>query len=332
MKKFVPLLGFFRTHVWRLVRFVHWIDYAYLLPAIAKLPLVLGFRFSNLRGRINAAVGRDWRSVALGFRHIRQQSRLGYRSLPREAEDSMIEAWIKERFAAEARDEFEARLISGRRVEELECDFIPTVASTVCAKMAGKRGLVLLTPHFESFFLGVAFLARSGAVVNLMSSAVSHDPRVDHAVQSHFEQKYRGLERYLNGGKVVDMELGLRNFYRMLERRETLVVLGDAPVLPKGAEMLVNFLGGERSLAGGALRMAKLTKSDLGGFVCRCVGVGRYQLEMCALGSASDPLTIDQIYQFFTEKIMDQPGGWWAADLLPHMPLTNKTSDASTHH
>jgi lauroyl/myristoyl acyltransferase len=61
------------------------------------------------------------------------------------------------------------------------------------------------------------------------------------------------------------MENGLRPFYRMLAAKETLVVLGDAPKLPHGAAMTVGFLGGQRELAGGALRLAQRSGSDLGG-------------------------------------------------------------------
>ena len=307
-----------KAMLWRLVRMAHRADFAWFLPFIARLPLPLAYALSGLRGRINAATGRDWRSVALGFRHIRRQSLAGYHLLPGNASERERMAWRDERFVVEARDEFEARLIASRRVAELTCQFVPAAAETVCQQR--ERGLLLLTPHFDSFFLGVAFLARSGAKVNLMSSTLTHDPRVDKAVQHHFTQKYRGLEPYLNGGQVLDMEIGLRPFYRMLERRETLVVLGDAPVLPNGVSMTVDFLGARRVIAGGALRMAQRSNSDLGGYVCRYLGRGRYALEVCPIGPANDPETVARIYRFFSERILAHPGLWWAADLLPAMP------------
>jgi lauroyl/myristoyl acyltransferase len=181
---------------------------------------------------------------------------------------------------------------------------------------------VLLTPHYESFCLGIAFLGRTGGVVNSMSSSVTQDPRVDPAVRRHFDDKYRGLETYLNGGRVIDMESGLRPFYRMLEQHETLVVLADAPVLPGGAAMSVNFLGGRRTLAAGAVRLAQRTGSDLGGFICAPTANGRYELTLCEPGPSNDPATIDRVYSFMSAAIMANPGGWWAADLLPFMPLT----------
>ena len=314
-----------RLAIWRLVRVAHRADFAWFLPFIAQLPLPIAYALSGLRGQVNAVTGRDWRSVALGFRHIRRQSLAGYQLLPGNASEHERAAWRNERFVVEARDEFEARLIANNRVSALNCKFIPSNAMEVCQHR--DRGLLLLTPHFDSFFLGVAFLARSGAKVNLMSSAVTHDPRVNRAVKGHFTTKYRGLEQHLNGGHVLDMEAGLRPFYRMLEYRETLVVLGDAPVLPNGVSMVVDFLGAQRLMAGGALRMAQRTDSDLGGYVCRHLGQGRYELEVCPIGPANDPETVARVYQFFSERILAQPGLWWAADLLPNMPAVMAPPD-----
>lgn len=305
--------------LWRLVRVVHHADFAWFLPLIARLPLPMAYALSTMRGHINALTGRDWRSVALGFRHIRRQSALAYACMP--GTDQQRAQWCHQRFSTEARDELEAQLVSSQRLAELHCTFTPPEAAKLCSQRG--RGLVLLTPHFDSFYLGIAFLAQaSGGCINSMSSAVSQDPRVDPAVTRHFDQKYRGLERYLNGGKVPDMERGLRPFYRMLERHETLVVLGDAPVLPDGAAMSVDFLGAQRQLAGGALRLAEHTDSDLGCYVCRFVKPGHYEVTMGPLGPARDPETIQQIYHFLGAQILAQPGLWWAADLLPGMPPT----------
>jgi SAM-dependent methyltransferase len=311
--------GTLRRLAWAAARLAHRADFAWLLPALAALPIGAGQRLARWRGEFNGRTGRDWRSMGLGFRHIWSHSLQAYGLLGLGG-DAEHRRWRRERFIAEARDEYEARLVAAGRVDELECEVLPSPEAL--AMLRGRqRGLVLLTPHFESFFLGVAFLARSGAKVNLMSSAVTHDPRVDAAVQRHFTAKYRGLERYLNGGKVVDLELGSRQFYRMLQRGEVLVILGDAPVLPAGVAMTVDFLGAARRLAGGPLKMARATGSDLGGYVCRHLGGARYQLELSPIGSAEAPGTVQGVYDFFSRAILAQPGGWWASDLLPAMPV-----------
>ena len=314
-----------RALVWRLVRLAHHADYAWFLPLIARLPLPLAYALSSLRGHINALSGRDWRSVALGFRHIRRQSLLGYELLPVASTAGMRQRWCRQRFATESRDEFEAQLMAARRFDQLHCEFDPQQLALLGQQ--GQRGLVLMTLHCDSFYLGSAFIARAtGRVVNSMSSAVSQDPRVDPAVTQHFKQKYRSLEPYVNGGKVLDMEVGLRPFYRILEQAQTLIVLGDAPVLPNGAAMSVDFLGARRSIAGGALRLAERTDSDLAAYVCHYLSPGRYRVELCPTGPAKDPETVRRIYDFFSQQILNQPGLWMAADLLPHLPANAQAS------
>ena len=307
-----------RRLLWWAAQGAHHVDFSWILPALARLPMTLAYRAAHWRGLINASTGRDWRSMALGRRHIRSQSLAGYRLLPVLASEETLSAWCAERFVVEAREELEAQLVATNRVDGLNCRFEPAQAAVV--GLGRKRGLVLLTPHFDSFFLGVAFLARSGAKVNLMSSAVTQQPGVDPAVTRHFFKKYRGLEHYLNGGKVLDMETGLRQFYRLLERGETLVVLGDAPVLPDGVSAQVDLLGASRLVAGGALRMAQSTGSDIGAYVCRHLERNNYALELGPVGTADESAAIDAVYAFLGAAIQSNPGRWWGADLLVNLP------------
>jgi len=305
---------------WWLLRRVHHLDYAWLLPLLARLPLALAWPLAGWRGWMNGRLGRDWCSVALGTAHVERQTLLGYRQLAPQATPAQQQRRCRQRFAVESRDEFEACWLGARRLGALECSF-DAPAQALLLRQSG-RGLVLLTPHFDSFYLRVAFLAQaSGRRFNLMSSAVFRDPRVGPTVTRHFARKYAAMELHLNGGLVPEMENGLRPFYRMLAEKETLVVLGDASKLPHGAAMTVDFLGGQRELAGGAMRLAQHSGSDLGGFVCRCVGPGRYELQVCAPGSPDDPATLTRVYAMFSQAITAQPGAWWAADLLPQMPL-----------
>ena len=282
----------------------------------------MAYQLAAWRAWINQVSSRDWRSVALGTRHIHRQSLEAYLRLEKSPEDGNKTVWRKARFATEAREEFEARLVVRNRLNELDCTFLPASAQAVCARQ--ERGLVLLTPHFDSFFLGAGFLARAGGPINFMASAITHDPRVDTAVQKHFETKYRSLETHLNGGKIVNMEDGMRPFYRMLERKETLIVLGDSPPLQpelSDADLVVNFLGATRRLAGGALRLAQSTDSNLGAYVCNYQSPGHYIVEVCPIGPANDPQTVQRIYDFFSAAILKNPGLWWGSDLLPSMPL-----------
>ena len=301
-----------------LLRIFHRFDYGHLLPLMAGLPLTIGYALAAWRGKFAAACGSDWRSMAHGCRHVSRETLAGYRLLAPGTDGAAYRGWHAQRFATESREEFEAQLVTAGRVEQLQCEVSPAIEQ-LCRNR--RRGLVLLTPHFDSFFLGVAFLGRSGGTINLMTSAITRDPRIPVEVQRHFATKYRGLEHYLNGGRTLDMESGLRPFYRLLTANETLVVLADAPVLPGGADSTADFLGAPRLLSGGPVRLAGRTGSELGCFVCRYLGGNRYRIELGPLGAADDPTMVQQIYRFFSTAIEQQPGHWWAADLLPAMTI-----------
>ena len=109
--------------LWRLIRLAHHADFAFFLPWLARLPLPLAYSLSALRGRINAMSGRDWRSMALGFRHIRQHSAQAFALLPGTDPDRV--RWSRQRFVTETRDELEAQLVAARRLQQLHCTFVP---------------------------------------------------------------------------------------------------------------------------------------------------------------------------------------------------------------
>ena len=82
---------------------------------------------------------------------------------------------------------------------------------------------------------------------------------------------------------------------------------------------------GERKIAGGGPRIAQRTHSDIGGFVGEPVRKGHYKLTLTPPVPANSPDAIQRIYDFFTQHIMKNPGGWWASDLLPAMPLESES-------
>lgn len=300
------------------LRALHALDFAHGLPRLGRLPMALGQPLGEARGWIRARLQADWRSLALGHPHVAQRTLQALHELAPDADAAQMQAWLRQRFAAEARDELEARWIAEGRCGELHCRVLPDASALQPARRG--RGLVLLTAHWRSFFIGIGFLARQGARVNVMTSAVTSHPLVVNSVADHFRAKYRGLATFLNGGQLIDFEGGLRPFFRMLERGEIVVVLADAPVLPNGARLEVPFLGARRALAGGAVRMAEKTDSDLGAFVCAASGPRHYTLALSAIGLARERASVEAAYRFLSDAILRDPGGWWAADLLPDMP------------
>lgn len=304
----------------------HAVDFSFLLPLLARLPLPLAYSLAACRGWMHARLGIDWRTIAFGVDLLRLTAASFRQMLPGSPEEK-IAALVRKRYMAQAREEFEAHLVMADRIESLSCSFFPEVE--VLTRREGGRGLVLLTPHFDSFFLGYAFLCRLGLCCNGMSSSVTNAPQVISEVQRYYFRKYRALEPKMNGGCILDQEKGAKPFYAMLRRGEVLLVLADLPASPVGAAMQANFLGEERVLAGGALRMARQTGSDIGAYVCRHLGKGKYRLEFGPFCSGHDRADLDSIYQFFSDKIMETPECWWGADLLQIMPTIATAKEKS---
>lgn len=295
----------------------HAADFSLLLPLLARLPLPLAYPLAALRGWLHAKLAIDWRAIAFGVDLPRLTAASFRQMLPGSPEEEIV-SLVRKRYMAQAREEFEAHLVMADRAGGLSCSFLPR--EEIFTRRKGGRGLVLLTPHFDSFFLGYTFLCRFGLCCNGMSSSVTNDPRVMPEVQRYYFRKYRALEPQMNGGRILDQEKGLKPFYAMLRRGEVLLVLADLPASPAGVAMQADFLGARRVLAGGALRMARQTGSDIGAYVCRHMGKGKYRLEFGPFCSGYDDTALDSIYSFFSDKILETPGCWWGADLLQALP------------
>ena len=312
---------------WRLLWHTQGFDYGWLLPAIASLPLRVGYRLAAIRGRLNAWLSRDWRSMSLGRAHIATLSRQAYGLMPTKSSPRSQQAWVQERFMTESRCDFEAYLVDSGQIPKLG-HRVNKPATEHGLFATDRRGLVLLTSHFDSFYLGLVLigthLAQENRRLDVMSSAVFEDPMVHPAITRHLRNKYRGLEQFMGGGKVMHHENGLRQFYDVLGRGGILVVIGDIPATQGGASIQVEFLGAKRNLAGGAVRMARKCDSRIGSFTCTHSGGGNYQLDFSQIMDAKDPAAVQSCYSFLSSKIQASPGKWWAADMLTQMPAVTE--------
>jgi lauroyl/myristoyl acyltransferase len=138
-------------------------------------------------------------------------------------------------------------------------------------------------------------------------------------VRHFFSRKYRGMERYLQGGKIVHIEQSLRFFYRALLNGECVVVLADLPAsADKGNGIWMRFLGRERSFQPGAFRLARRTGSGLAGFVCQWEGGDKYRviLSECMPPEEVNEASYQRVFAFLETAILSKPERWWAADLL----------------
>ncbi len=292
-------------------------EYGWLVPAMARLPDALAYPLARWRGALNARHDRDWVSLSLGHRHVAAMAEQGLAQILPPAQ---VGAALRERFETVAREEMEARALQLHGLGHFQIEAADALA-TLASRPQG-RGLVLVTPHLETFVLGIAALASTGTRIHPVMSIVSEDPRVHPAIRAHFRLKYSGLERHLQGGKLADAETSMRYFYRVLSQGDVVVVLADAPAPPDSPGVCLPFMGAQRQVAQGALRLATQSNSLLAAFACHSHGGRRHSVAMSPLWDpqADGTAAYAQAFAFMEQHIRVNPGRWWASHLLPLYP------------
>lgn len=298
-------------------RTVMWGEFTLFLPLLARLPLRLGYHLAAWRGTLNWVFDREWRSISLGQRYIRAATYQAIKQILPDMSAAETKRLTRRRFEGNSREEFEAYLLIQDRLRELS--FSIRGLESVKEQSARGRGVVLLTTHFDSFILGIVCLGMSGLVVNVMTSDVVENPLVDSCVRRFFSGKYRGMERYLQGGKAIHVEQNLSFFYQALLNGECVVVLADLPTSrDKDHQIWVRFLECERSFLSGAFRLAQRTRSALAGFVCQWEGMDKYTVTLseCIPPEEVNEKSYRQVYAFLEVPIRCKPERWWSSDLL----------------
>jgi len=293
-----------------------WFEFTLFLPLLARLPFRLGYPLAAWRGDLNWVLDREWRSIALGQRYIRAAAKQAMKQIMPGLQDTKITKLTRQRFEGNSREEFETYLIIKDRIEELS--FSIHGLKGMLEQSRQGRGVVLLTMHFDSFILGIVFLGMNGLKVNVMTSDVVENPLVNGCVRHFFYMKYRGMERYLNGGRAVHVEQNLKVFYKALLNGECVVVLADLPAKDNDQRIWMQFLGQERAFLSGAFRLARRTKSAIAGFICQWEGGCKYRVTLsdCIPPEEVNEASYQQVYAFLETAIQNRPERWWASDLL----------------
>jgi lauroyl/myristoyl acyltransferase len=306
--------------LWNYTSWIQRIDYGFSLPTMANLPLPLGERLAKIRGVSNFFFDYDWRSTALGHRFVRGGTYQAMSMLsPGSGRLGCMVATLH-RFIHYSREEWEACLLAGKYMQTIFRQSTFEGFDKLLKYQQDGRGVVLLTCHFDSFVMGIVLLGMAGLRINAVSSSVVEDSRVHPSVQKFYYDKYRNMEKFMNGGKVAHFEKNLRFFYRALERGEAVVILADLPAGSRKTGVIVPFLGSTRRMAPGAWRIAKKTDSALGAFVCLHDAPGNYHV-LCYLAgeqwSADPAWVMTPVYKFLDQQIRLRPERWWASELLP---------------
>jgi lauroyl/myristoyl acyltransferase len=290
------------------------LDYQYLLPFFTYLSIPPGMAYATIRGIINAIFDLDWRSLSIGKRYIRIST---YQTMQNLLPDNGRIVWIYktlQRFIVNSREEWEAAYFmrhSMRRI--LQNSKLTGVDALLEAQKQG-RGVIILTPHFDSYCTGAILMAMQGVIMNAMTTEEIRNPLVHPAIQNYFTNKFAAMESYFNGGKIVCYENNMRFFYQRLKSGEALLMGADLPA-PEQAFIAIPFLGKRRKMAAGPIRLAEKTGSLITAYTCYYRSPGRYELCLTPLYEVT-PENIEVLYDFLSEKITHHPERWWTADLF----------------
>jgi hypothetical protein len=117
------------------------------------------------------------------------------------------------------------------------------------------------------------------------------------------------------------------NFTDTRKMKETLArprgQLGSKPILgTKG--VWVPFLGKYRLVAPILLRLSTILNLPVIGVVCKSVSHNEYEINFSKVYRSDNLFELmTGIYGFFSEHIIDNPGAWWASDILGSFLVSN---------
>ena len=302
------------------------LDFGFVLPLIARLPLRWAYRVSDWRGAFNARYARDWTEMSVGFAFMGERCAAAFREIFPQASAAAIERMVVQRYQTVTREELEGMLAIQGRLDKIKMDLAPV--KDVLAQRAAGRGLVVVMSHFDNLFLGLLGIARCGQPVYLMTSDIVQDARVHPTVRRYFKLKYQRYEEQLEGGKFLPTSSAARDaFYRVLREGGVVVVISEAPAAQDADKgTWVSWMGQDRKMTDSALRMAIDTESQIVGMRNRHVELGRIGWQWTDLIDPRDfqqhaperarELIYAPIFAFLEDGIKADPGRWWAAHLL----------------
>lgn len=296
---------------------MHGVDFACLVPAIARLPLPLGQKLALIRGLLCGMFDYEWRSRALGKKFVREKTTKAMQMIEPKKGYPQAQLATLRRFVQNSREEWQSCLFTSPVMEDIARRSCVKGVEHLFQARKQSRGVVLLSCHLDSFCMGMAILGMRGMPTHCLNTVMIEDTRIHPKVRSFFQNKYRGMEA-LMGGSMAYHETHRETFYLALERSEVVVLMGDVP--GGKSSIRIPFLGADFRLPLGAWHMARQTQSLVGGYVCLCDGVGQYRmiiLPPAEIDPESPEKTLRPVYEFLEEWIRRYPERWIASDLLP---------------
>ena len=286
------------------------LDYGFILPILARLPMRWGRFLASLRGMLYAKVQRDWRQFSFNDTSLHERTCEAFEKIVPGIERHKLEHIIRDRYRMQSLEEFDAACLVRNTITRWPVVFDGLEAVEEAAKTG--QGIVFLTAHFGTSIVGGPFLRRLGLPILGMSSDIVDHPQVDPNISRFFQLKYQAMGNDLNGGTILHRQGNTRRFLRILQQGGAVVIVGDLPPDPGEEAIFKPFFGENRGFSPGAVKMAAMTKSLLFAYVCEFIE-GQYVIRFSKPG--------EDVYGFIESAIKNNPCAWWAADLLPLLPL-----------
>lgn len=298
-------------------RFFIWLDYGFALKWLSRLPVWLALPLVVVRGVLNCVVDADWRTHSLGHGYVRAATFRAMQMINRLSgrHGKWRAAWLTlGRFVACSIEEVDVHRLRQMPYDRVKSD-ISGLDALLAAAQRG-QGVVLITAHFDSLYIGLVLLARKGIKINLMSSKIVNDERVPNCISQHFGEKIGALEQLLDPGCVRHAEDGLGHFVRALKRGEVVLIAGDGPAALEARSAAVHFMGASHLMAPGPEFLAKSTHSLVAAYTCHKRWDQSVHVEVSPLHGLEEA-GLQKAYSVLDRHIMRSPWRWWAADLLP---------------
>lgn len=295
-------------------RGVAWLDYGWLLPWLGRLPRWLARPLAAVRGCINCAFDLDWRTLSLGHGYVRGATLSAMAELVALSGSGASPRLLTlRRYLCASREEVDCW-----RLQRIDYSQVPCRMEGLEALLAAQsrgQGVVLLTAHFDSLYIGLALLARAGARIHLMATRITSDPQVPAAITRHFDHKIDTLDRLLAPARVARFEDGLRFFVRALQQGDAVMMACDGVGTSTDRPSPVRFLGQERLMASGPQFLAEKTGALVALFSCHEDGNGSFRI------SVSEPVSLaegglQRAYSVLEAQLLAMPWRWWAADQM----------------
>ena len=287
-------------------------DYSLVLPSLAKLPPALAIWPLRLRGLINWAFDLEWRTITLRHGYVREATFQAMQEIAKLRGNGSPRWWTLRRFVCASREECDALRLASTDVSQLA--WTAQGLDDVVAATRQGRGVVLLTGHFDSLYMGLMVMASSGVTVNLMSSKIMEDERVPVPIRDLFARKIAAMAKQFAPGRVLHFEDGMKPFIDGLKRGEVLVIACDAPSVTEGRASAVDFLGRRFLMAPGPEFFTQKTQALVSLYSCVQKSDLSFEIECSPLHSIEEG-GLQKAFDCLDVKIRREPWRWWAADL-----------------